>query len=137
MTSSPPSSIVTTQSGRSSHETWSPPLFLLEMASGNDSFIAHLVDAFNTDTSARIETIRTALAASEFSRLRMEAHTIKGAARQVGADAVADACQELEAVCNLQETLLAASRLNRLQELFEEIRRAMASYCRSHSLNLQ
>jgi HPt (histidine-containing phosphotransfer) domain-containing protein len=65
----------------------------------------------------------------------MEAHTIKGGARQVGADAVADACQDIEAVCNLQQALLVAARLNRLQELFEEIRQAMSSYCSSRSLN--
>jgi two-component system sensor histidine kinase RpfC len=129
MTSSAPSNGVTTQSGRLSHEAWSPPLFLLETASGDDGLIADLVDAFNTDTSSRIQRIRAALAASDFPKLRMEAHTIKGGARQVGADAVADACQELEAVGNLQEALLVAARLNRLQELFEEIRRAMVSYC--------
>jgi HPt (histidine-containing phosphotransfer) domain-containing protein len=128
MASSLPSNGLTTQSGRSSHEAWSPPLFLLETASGDDGLIADLVDAFNTDTSARIQKVRAALAASDFSKLRTEAHTIKGGARQVGADALADACQELETVCTLQEALLVAARLNRVQELFEEIRGAMASY---------
>ena len=135
MTSSPQSSGVTTQSGSSSYEAWSPPPFLLETASGDDDLMADLVDAFNIDTSARIQRVRAALAASDFAKIRMEAHTIKGGARQVGADAVADACQDIETVCNLQEALLVAARLNHLQELFEEICRAMASYCGSRSLN--
>ena len=128
MTSSPQSSGVTTQSGSSSYEAWSPPPFLLETASGDDDLMADLVDAFNIDTSARIQRVRAALAASDFAKIRMEAHTIKGGARQVGADALADACQELETVCTLQEALLVAARPNRVQELFEEIRGAMASY---------
>jgi HPt (histidine-containing phosphotransfer) domain-containing protein len=135
MTSSPQSSGVTTQSGSSSYEAWSPPPFLLETASGDDDLMADLVDAFNIDTSARIQRVRAALAASDFAKIRMEAHTIKGGARQVGADAVADACQDIETVCNLQEALLVAAPLNHLQELFEEIRQAMASYCSSRSLN--
>jgi HPt (histidine-containing phosphotransfer) domain-containing protein len=134
MAFSPPSNGVTTQSGRSSHKAWSPPLFLLETASGDDAIIADLVDAFSRDTSARIQKGRAALAAFDFPRIRMEAHTIRGGARQVGADAVADACQELEIVCNLQEALVVAARLNHLQELCEEIRGAMASYCSSRSL---
>jgi HPt (histidine-containing phosphotransfer) domain-containing protein len=135
MTSSPFSNGVTTHAGRSSHEAWSPPLFLLETASGDDCLMADLVDAFDTDTSVRIQRVRAALAASDFSIIRMEAHAIRGGARQVGADAVADACQDIESVCNLQEALLVAARLNRLQELFEEIRLAMSSYCSSRSLN--
>jgi two-component system sensor histidine kinase RpfC len=137
MVSSPPPNGVTTQPGRSSHEVWSPPPFLLETASGDHGLIADLIDLFNTDTSARIQKVRAALADSDFSRIRREAHTIKGGARQVGADAVADACQELETVCNPQEALLVAARVNRVQELFEEMRRAMASYCSSRSLNLR
>ena len=58
----------------------------------------------------------------------MEAHTIKGGARQVGADAVAEACQELETVARLQEAFLVAARLDRVQEVFEEIGGEMASY---------
>ena len=46
MASSLPSNGLTTQSGRSSHEAWSPPLFLLETASGDDGLIADLVEKF-------------------------------------------------------------------------------------------
>ena len=130
MISSPPAN----QSGRSLHEAWSPPPFLLEVAAGDDSLIPDVIDAFNTDTLARIREIRTALAASEFSKIQAEAHAIKGAAGQVGADAVANACQELETASNLQEALLVAARLNHLQELFEEISRAMASHSSSRSI---
>ena len=87
-----------------------------------------LIDIFSTSTGARINQIREALAVFNFSKIRAEAHTIKGVAREVGADAVAQACQELEIVSDLQDILLVAARLKVVQERFEEIRSAMASY---------
>lgn len=112
------------------HQDWSPPVSLLAAANADPSLIPDLIDAFSTDTGDRIRQIRDALAASDFSRIRDAAHTIKGGARQVAADALADACQELENASSLQETLAVAARLNRVQELFDEVRRAMASYLR-------
>jgi HPt (histidine-containing phosphotransfer) domain-containing protein len=99
-----------------------------EAAGGDHSLIFNLIDAFSTDTADRIEQIREALAASNFARISDEAHTIKGSARQMGADAVASACQELELACGLQDASLIAARLNVVQERFCEIRGAMAEY---------
>jgi len=124
----PPSGARTTPSASSLHEAWSPPPLLLETACGDDDLIAELILTFSTDTAARIRRSREAFAACYFSRIRMEAHTIKGGARQVGADAVAEACQELETVARLQEAFLVAARLDRVQEVFEEIGGEMASY---------
>ena len=128
MTPSTTSNGLTTQSGLPIQEAWSPPPSLLEIFSGDNELIADLVDTFNVDTGARIQQIRTALANSDFSKIHAEAHTIKGGARQVGADAVADACQELETISKLHEASLVVKRLDRVQELFNEVRRAMASY---------
>jgi HPt (histidine-containing phosphotransfer) domain-containing protein len=128
MTSLPPADGRTTPSGRSSRGTWSPPPFLLETAAGDDGLIADLVDAFNTDTSVRIQGMRAALAASDFPKIRAAAHTINGGARQLGAAAVVEACQELEIASDLQEALLITARLNRVQEVFEEVCAAMAAY---------
>lgn len=128
MASPQPSSGPTEKCKESSRQAWSPPAVLLEAAAGDDGLIAKLIDAFGRDSGARIERIRGALAASDFPSIRAEAHTIKGSARQMGADAAAEACQELEMACGLQEASLIAARLNRVQELFDEIREAMAAY---------
>jgi two-component system sensor histidine kinase RpfC len=133
MTSSITSEGLTTQSGPSIQEAWSPPLSLLETFSGDIDLIADLVDTFNADTDARMQKLRAALANSDFSKIHAEAHTIKGGARQVGADAVADACQELETISKLREASLVAKRLDRVQEVFNEVRRAMASYFSNRS----
>jgi len=104
---------------------------LLEAAAEDGSLIVRLIDAFGRDTDARMEKMRRALAASNFPNIRAEAHTIKGGARQMGADEVAEACQELEIACDLQEASLIAARLNHVQELFDEIRGAMIAYSNS------
>lgn len=135
MTSSRTPNGRTAQSGSSLHLVWSPPPVLLETAAGDDGFIANLIDSFTTDAGAGIKRIRAALGDSNFSRIRAEAHSIKGGARQMGAHAVADACEELETVSTLREAALVASRLDRVQELLEDARRAMAAYSRNPSLD--
>jgi HPt (histidine-containing phosphotransfer) domain-containing protein len=124
----PPSNGLATRCGCPTRQDWWPPELLLEAAADDDGLIVKLIDAFSTDTDDRIEHMRGALAASDFPRIRAEAHTIKGSASQMGADALAEACRELEIASNLREALLIAPLLNRIQALFEEIRAAMASY---------
>lgn len=127
----PPSDGLMTEFRHTIHQEWSPPAMLLDAASGDDSLIDDLIDAFSTDSDARIGQMREALATLNYPRLRFEAHTIKGSARQVGADAVAEACQEIEIVPDLQDARLIEAQLKRVQKLFEEIRCAMASYSNS------
>jgi HPt (histidine-containing phosphotransfer) domain-containing protein len=122
--------------GASFQEVWSPPLFLLDAMSGEDDLIAELIDAFNTDAAARMQQLRVALRNSDFSRILAEAHAIKGSARQVGADAVADACQELEIASEFQEVSLVAGRVSRVQLLLEDVLRAMAAYSSNRGLHL-
>jgi len=123
-----PSIGLTSECRCSTRQAWSPPAVLLEAAAGDDGLIVRLIDAFGSDTNARVEQMRRALAASNFPDIRANAHTIKGSARQMGAEAVAEACHELEIACDLQESSLVEARLNRVQELFDNIRVAMAAY---------
>ena len=134
MIPSPPSNGLTTKYRCATRQGWSPPALLLEAAADDDGLIIQLIDAFSEDTDARIERIRRALAASDFPGIRAEAHTIKGSASQMGAYAVAEASRELEMASNLHEALLVAPWLNRVQELFEEARGAMASYADSSKM---
>jgi len=123
----PPSGL-TTERTRPTQQAWSPPAMLLEAAAGDAGLIVRLIDAFGRDTDERIERMLRTLAASDFPSIRAEGHTIKGSARQMGADALAEACREIETACDLQEASLVAARLNRVQELFADIRGAMAAY---------
>jgi HPt (histidine-containing phosphotransfer) domain-containing protein len=72
--------------------------------------------------------MRQALAGSDFTRIRAEAHTIKGSASQMGADALAEACRELEMAANLHDARLISPWLTRIQGLFDDMRGAMSVY---------
>ena len=101
-----------TESRDSFHQGWSRPASLLEWASDDSALIADLIEVFSTDTDVRI-----ALAASNLLNVRAEAHAVKGGARQVGADAEAQACEELEKVSDKEVRLI--TTLNVLQVRFE------------------
>ena len=107
---------------------WAPPAWLLEIASGDDSFIADLVDVFKTSTETSLERLRAAIATVDAPGIRAEAHKIKGGAQQVGADALAEVCQALELASGLTPMSRLGELLDRCQELFGETESAMTSY---------
>jgi HPt (histidine-containing phosphotransfer) domain-containing protein len=107
---------------------WIPPRLLRELAENGSGLEVELIEAFTRDTALRLEQLRRAITNSDAARLRMEAHTIKGSAWQMGADSVASMCQEIElAAC---QTPLAQldERVDRLEARFDEVCRAMALY---------
>jgi HPt (histidine-containing phosphotransfer) domain-containing protein len=112
------------------HRTWSPPELLLE-ADEDGGLITELIEAFTIDTIERMEKVRQAVATADFSKIKIEGHTIKGSARQIGAEDVALACQDLEAAAKAEDGLSAAIHLRRIQELFEGVRRDMENYSRA------
>jgi HPt (histidine-containing phosphotransfer) domain-containing protein len=123
-----PSSGLTTERTHPTQQAWSPPAMLLEAEGGDIGLIVRLIDAFGRDTDERIGQMLRTLAASDFTSIRAEAHAIRGSARMMGADEVAEACEELENACDLRDRPLIAAHLNRAQEFLAEIRGAMAAY---------
>jgi HPt (histidine-containing phosphotransfer) domain-containing protein len=110
------------------HLEWAPPAWLLEVASSDDSLIADLLDVFKTSTETSLEQMRTALVTVDVSRLRVEAHKIKGSAKQVGADALAEVSQTLELASNLTPVSRLGELVDRCQKVFGETQSAMTSY---------
>lgn len=109
-------------------EAWAPPATLLEAISGDEGLMAEFIDIFELDTETRIGQLGRALAASDIRSIGAEAHSIKGSARQLGANALADACQELEFASTRARALHIAGLVKRVELLFKETRHAMASY---------
>ena len=128
MIPSPPSNGMRTKGSCPTPQDWSPPALLVEAAADDDGLIIKLIEAFSEDTADRIERMREALKSADFPGIRAQAHTIKGSASQMGSDALATACRELEMVCNLREAPVVATFLDRIQELFDEAKDAMATY---------
>ena len=110
---------------------WTPPRLLRELAVDGSGLEAELIEAFQTDTAKRLERLRLAVASADATRLRQEAHTIKGSAWQMGADSVAKICQELELAASqtpLPQSMLLDERVKQLEARFAEVCRAMALY---------
>jgi HPt (histidine-containing phosphotransfer) domain-containing protein len=93
--------------------------------------IAELIDLFKSTTETSLQQMRTALATVDVTRLRRETHKIKGSAKQVGADALAEVCQTLELASSLTPVARLGELVNRCQELFGETESAMNSYSTS------
>jgi len=100
--------------------------------SGDDSLLADLIDVFKTTTEASLRQLHTAFAAADTSRLRTEAHRIKGGAKQVGADALAEVCQTLELESSVAPMPRLGELVDRCQELFGETESGMTSYFFDH-----
>ena len=107
---------------------WTPPRLLRQLAADGSGLEAELIEAFKTDTATRLERLHDAITKNDATRLRMEAHTIKGSAWQMGADTVASMCQELEAAAGETPLSRLNERMNRLDAHFAEVCRAMTMY---------
>jgi HPt (histidine-containing phosphotransfer) domain-containing protein len=107
---------------------WAPPALLLEVAEGDDDLIREVTADFERDTENRLEKSRQALASGEMAKLRAEAHAIKGGARQVGAVAVADICQQIELSALQASPYELADRLTQLEVEFRRICAAMRAH---------
>jgi HPt (histidine-containing phosphotransfer) domain-containing protein len=107
--------------------SYAVPSALAEVAADDETVVVDLIETFLADTTARIRQMRLAVANGDASRLRGEAHTIKGSAKQIGADSLATTCHELESSdspITALETLL-----RRIEDQFKEISVAMIEYC--------
>ena len=58
--------------------------------------LPELIAAFQSDTSRRLEQVRDAIAVADLTRLRNEVHTIKGSAKQMGAETMVALCVQME-----------------------------------------
>jgi len=76
---------------------WSPPSTLIDLSpDGTPELIADLVHAFRDDASIRLGELNIALERGQLDCASRAAHSIKGAARQMGAEGVASISERIE-----------------------------------------
>jgi histidine phosphotransfer protein HptB len=106
---------------------WALPETLRELADeGAAGLIRELIEAFGADTVPRLGQMHEALANADTKGLNDAAHTIKGGAQQMGADAMASICQELELAAMDTPTSDLVRLLTALEAEFAEVSRAMS-----------
>jgi HPt (histidine-containing phosphotransfer) domain-containing protein len=109
------------------YAAWALPETLRELADdGAAGVIQELIEAFRADTAPRLSQMREAIANADTKGLSNAAHTIKGSAQQMGADAMASICQELELAAMDTPASELVRRLTALEAEFAEASRAMS-----------
>jgi HPt (histidine-containing phosphotransfer) domain-containing protein len=108
---------------------WVLPEMLLDLAAdGTAGLIADLIDAFRTDTQLRLKQVRHALGDTDIKGIRAGIHSIKGCAQQMGANAMASMCLDIELVVGGVTSAELSHRLKGLETEFGKVRQAMAVY---------
>jgi HPt (histidine-containing phosphotransfer) domain-containing protein len=105
-----------------------PDMLLNLVADGNDDLIADLIEAFQTDTQLRLKQMRKTPGDSDHKGVRAGIHSIKGSAQQMGANAMASMCLDIERAVGEWPAGQLSERLTSLEAEFEEVCHAMAAY---------
>jgi two-component system, sensor histidine kinase and response regulator len=96
---------------------------LKDLGSGiGASFFPELLEAFKHDAVEHLVVLRSAISAGETGRLRGEAHALKGASLTIGAQGMADICQQLENLGLKQSVEGAPEELARLDREFDRVK---------------
>lgn len=111
-------------------ETWSLSGALLDLAAcGEKDIVAEILDVFTTDTEKKVESLPSLLVDLDFGGIARIAHSLKGAARQIGLEDLASVAEKLERGAldtnhdsvTLQATLL-SHRWNEAKQAVESVR---------------
>ena len=69
---------------------------LLELAGGDDAFVAEMIDTFLHDAPGLVQDMHSAIASGDAAALRRAAHSLKSNSRDFGAPVLSGMCLELE-----------------------------------------
>jgi PAS domain S-box-containing protein len=85
-------------------------------------FFPQLLETFEQDAIKHLVSLRSAIASGESRRLRGEAHALKGASLTIGAQGMADYCQQLESFGTAENVAGAPETLARLEHEFDRVK---------------
>lgn len=115
--------------GPENHPDWVPPEALQQLAqTGSARVVAELLDDFRRDVTARLLQLRRAIDHNDGPAIRIQVHSIKGSAAQMGADRLAAACLQLELDMVRGVRNVTAADVESIQALFDEVSAAIARH---------
>ncbi|MEM9899086.1 MAG: Hpt domain-containing protein [Pseudomonadota bacterium] len=88
---------------------------LKDMIGGDSEDLAELVDDFVTAFPAQAETMQTLASEENWTALRIDAHSCKSNARDLGATALSELCAKLELDCKGGAPSDAAAQVQEIQ----------------------
>jgi HPt (histidine-containing phosphotransfer) domain-containing protein len=104
---------------------WILPEALQQLAiAGEQDIVVEVLTLFRSDTDSRVRTLRAAAESGDRKKVRAEAHSLKGSAIQVGANALGESCREMELTAETRPELL--SLVAEIEARFETVAKAMS-----------
>jgi HPt (histidine-containing phosphotransfer) domain-containing protein len=95
---------------------------------GDKTIVLELIDSFENDTARRFERMHDAVARLDAATVKAEAHALRGSAQQMGAEALADFCQAVEAGAPQMNWDELEGQLEQGDMCFAEVRNAMSEF---------
>jgi CheY-like chemotaxis protein len=96
-------------------------------ASNGDALLERVLQAYLDDTPTHLHTIGQAIASGNASQMRKAAHSLKSSSANVGAEALAQRCKELEQLGRNDTTAGAAVLLAEMERSFQAARQALGA----------
>ena len=96
---------------------------LKQLAEDDPTFLTTVINAFLPQLRSIPNELRNALAAEDLEALARQAHSLKGSASNLGAEAVRECCMRIEHTARNGETHGIAAVLDELQGLAEDTAR--------------
>lgn len=103
----------------------------LELLGGGADFVNTVIQGFISECEPLLESMKTVLLKHNYSAFKELAHTIKGSAGNVGADALFQICREILQLDRADFQLAADDLLNKALDSFKSSRLALINYMES------
>jgi CheY-like chemotaxis protein len=101
---------------------------LAENLGGDETLIREVINVFLDDAPRQIQNLEKAVAEADASMIERQAHTLKGAAGNVGAEILQAAASVLEKAGQAVEQAQFADLLARIKQDFEAFRQAVTQF---------
>jgi HPt (histidine-containing phosphotransfer) domain-containing protein len=95
------------------------------LKSGGPALAQRVIGLFLETTPAVLATLRLTTSSGRASDIGRAAHSLRGSSRELGADRVAQLCQQIEALARAARIIEAASILPELEAEYEAVRRLL------------
>ena len=96
-------------------------------ASNGDALLERVLQAYLDDTPVHLRTIKSAIDSGSTVQMRKAAHSLKSSSANVGADALAQRCREMEQLGRNDTTAGAAALLDEMERSFQAVRQALGA----------
>ncbi|MCB9365935.1 MAG: Hpt domain-containing protein [Calditrichaeota bacterium] len=100
---------------------------LEEIGLGDPSFTVELIDIMLSDGQLRVSKLRDAFDAASFEDVGRIAHSLKGAALNIGAGKLAELCSEIDKTVRKLNETIEAQRVEALEAEFRVVASELSS----------